>query len=92
MTAYTIRSKGIDGNYQPNTFTASTFAAIKKELTRDGSPWLSNWSVHTEDGCIFSKEDWYDALTCVESGESASTITLKLLRECREHAKSEYAQ
>lgn len=81
MTAYTIRRKGIDGNYQPDTFTASTFAAIKVELTRSGTPWRRNWSVHTEDGCIFNEADWSEALTCVER---ESSISLKLLRECRE--------
>jgi len=81
MATYTIRRKGIDGNYQPDTFTATTFAKIKHELTREGTPWRRNWSVHTEDGCIFNDADWNEARTCVE-GESS--ITLKLLRECRE--------
>lgn len=83
MTTYTIRSKGIDGNYQPDTFTGSTFSGIKRELTRDGTPWRRNWSVHTEDGIVFDETDWKEALCCVEK---ESAITLKLLRECRESA------
>lgn len=83
MTTYTIRRKGIDANYQPDTFSASTFAEIKHELTRDGTPWRQRWSVHTEDGCVFNEADWQDALMCVER---ESDITLKLLRECHQES------
>lgn len=84
MATYTIRKKDIDGNYQPETFTASTFEAIKKELIRDGTPWRRNWSVHTDNGCIFNEDDWQEALTCAEH---ESAITLKMLRECRGDAE-----
>lgn len=83
MTKYTIKTKGIDGNYMPNEFTASSFSAIKRELTRVDTPFRRNWSVHDDDGCVFNASDWQDAERCVAMGE-ASTISLKLLRECRE--------
>ncbi|MGP8289037.1 hypothetical protein ACT3OH_02060 [Vreelandella zhanjiangensis] len=83
MANYTIRTTGIDGNYMASEFAASSFAAIKQELTRADTPFRRNWSVHNDDGCVFTESDWQDAERCVAMGE-ASTISLKLLRECRE--------
>lgn len=80
MSKYTIRKRDISGNYAPDTFTASTFKDIKKELTRPGNPWLREWSVHTGNGCIFNADDWSLALGMVERD---SDITLTLLRDCR---------
>lgn len=83
MATYTIRTKGIDGNYMPNEFTAPSFADIKRELTRDDTPFRRNWSVHNDSGVVFSKENWQEAERCVEMGQAPS-ISMKLLRECRE--------
>lgn len=83
MTNYRIRITGIDGNYMPNEFTARSFADIKRELTRADTPFRRNWSVHNESGVVFTQDDWQEAERCIAMGE-ASSISLKLLRECRE--------
>ena len=83
VAKYSIRQPEVSptSGYQPDTYSAETFAQVKRELARDGSPWHYGTGFHVldaDDNIVFTKNDWDDANAECERDDT--TLTLRMLK------------